>query len=76
MRYIATTSDADIYSDDDYIPDQELINDLISETGTPPDDPGYTQQLSDISSLLLFCIFALGVLGGFMFSVIMWRRIK
>lgn len=76
MNYIATSSDADAFIDDDYVPDEELINDLVTETGTPSDIDGYTQQLSDITTLLLFCIFAIGVMCGLLFSTIMWRRIK
>lgn len=75
MHDIATSSDSDFYFDDDFLPDEVLINDLVTETGTPSDCVGYTQQLSDISTLLLFCIFAVGVACGLLFSIIMWRRI-
>ena len=65
---VSTGSD---WLDDDF----ELINDL--DTGSlAVDEFGYTQQLSDISSLLLLIIFFMGMAAGLVCASIMWRRVK
>lgn len=55
--------------------DIELINDL--GTGSlVTDESGYTQQLGDITSLLLLIIFFMGMAAGLVCASIMWKRVK
>jgi hypothetical protein len=78
---VASNSNAVIYLDE-LDPDEleelmypyevTLINDL--ETSTEQVD--YSAQIDDINNLLLFGIFAVGVLSGLIFASIMWKRVK
>lgn len=63
------------------LPDLEVSSDFdeweeLQEMEAGINEVDYIQQLDDINSLLLFIIFALGVISGLMFSKILWGRVK
>lgn len=54
----------------------QAMDEEETEETTYTIDEGYTQQVADITLLLLLMIFFIGITGGLLMGSILWRRIK